>query len=209
MRNILFSLIVLWTSFVAGCASRSSGRTEVVFWAFGAEGEHAARLMPGFERRNPGISVRVQMIPWNAAHEKLLTAFAGRSLPDLCQLGNTWVPEFKTLNAIENLGPWVLKSASVRDSNYFPGIWDTNIVDSTLYGIPWYVDTRVLFYRTDLCARAGYAHPPRSWEEWSDLCRKLKKHSPENYGVFFSTKKKKEGGGGSVVSVVSRARPTD
>src|ERR1041385_2279768 len=96
MRNILFSLIVLWTSFVAGCASRSSGRTEVVFWAFGAEGEHAARLMPGFERRNPGISVRVQMIPWNAAHEKLLTAFAGRSLPDLCQRSEEHTSELQS-----------------------------------------------------------------------------------------------------------------
>ncbi len=188
MKRILLGLICLWSGFSGGCGSRSSDKTEVVFWAFGAEGEHAAQLMPEFERRNPGIRVRVQMIPWNAAHEKLLTAFAGRSLPDLCQLGNTWIPEFKTLNAIESLGPWVSKSASVRDSLYFPGIWDTNIVDSTLYGIPWYVDTRVLFYRSDLCARAGYSHPPKSWDEWYDLCGKLKKLSPENYGLFLSTK---------------------
>jgi multiple sugar transport system substrate-binding protein len=186
-RTIPLFVAVLALLYAAGCGSRPGTGTEIVFWAFGQEGERVASMMPAFERRNPGITVRVQMIPWNAAHEKLLTAFAGRSLPDLCQLGNTWVPEFKILNAIEDLGPWVASSGSIRDSNYFPGIWDTNVVDSLLYGIPWYVDTRVLFYRTDLCARAGYSRPPRSWEEWSDLCRKLKKNSPENYGVFFST----------------------
>ncbi len=177
-------LIGLWV--MSGCGGKGTG-TEIVFWAVGQEGERVATLMPEFERRNPGIRVRVQMIPWNAAHEKLLTAYAGRSLPDLCQLGNTWVPEFVVLNAIENLTPWIQRSEVVHDSSYFPGIWDTNIVDSLVYGIPWYVDTRLLFYRKDLFAKAGYDHPPRSWDEWIDVCRKLKEISPENYGMFFST----------------------
>ena len=37
------------------------------------------------------------------------------------------------------------------------------IVAGVLYGIPWYVDTRLLFYRSDLLAQAGYTTPPRSW----------------------------------------------
>src|SRR5437867_2590283 len=126
-----FSMLML---LLTGCSSRSAGRTEIVFWAFGAEGEHVARLMPEFERLNPGISVRVQMIPWNAAHEKLLTAYAGNSLPDMCQLGNTWIPEFYMLNALENLRPWLSQSSSINDTSYFPGIWDTNVIDSLLYG---------------------------------------------------------------------------
>jgi multiple sugar transport system substrate-binding protein len=47
--------------------------------------------------------VRVQQIPWSAAHEKLLTAYAGDSMPDAFQLGNTWIPEFVALRAIEPL----------------------------------------------------------------------------------------------------------
>jgi multiple sugar transport system substrate-binding protein len=43
-----------------------------------------------------------------------------------------------------------------------------------LYGIPWYVDTRVLFYRRDLLAAAGYPNGPRTWSEWLDACAKLK-----------------------------------
>ena len=40
-------------------------------------------------------------------------------------------------------------------SDYFDGIWNTNAVDDVTYGIPWYVDTRVIFYRSDLLANAG------------------------------------------------------
>jgi multiple sugar transport system substrate-binding protein len=186
--RFLMPIAVAWSLLGgSGCGDRSGQKAEIVFWALGAEGERVAAMMPEFERRHPEITVRVQMIPWNAAHEKLLTAFAGQSLPDICQLGNTWIPEFTVLNAIENLSPWVARSATVHDSSYFPGIWDTNMMDSLVYGVPWYVDTRVLFYRSDLCAKAGYALPPRSWDEWFDLSAKLKDHFPNDYAVFFST----------------------
>jgi multiple sugar transport system substrate-binding protein len=159
----------------------------VIFWALGAEGERVAAMLPEFQRRNPDIEVRVQMIPWNAAHEKLLTAFAGGSLPDLSQLGNTWIPEFHVLDAIDDLSPWIKGSSVVYDSSYFPGIWETNVMDSMVLGLPWYVDTRVLFYRTDLLARAGYAHPPRSWDEWMDVSARMRAIDARTYAMFFST----------------------
>ena len=183
MHHALITCIFVTVMF-AGCSSDKPGTTELVFWAFGAEGEHVAKLIPEFERRHPEIHVRVQMIPWNAAHEKLLTAFAGQSLPDMCQLGNTWIPEFAVLNALEPLAPWVAQSGTVHDTSFFPGIWDTNLIDSVLYGVPWYVDTRVLFYRKDLFEQVGFAAPPRSWDEWFELSARLKAKYPNNYALF-------------------------
>ena len=181
---VLHLVIVLSQS---GCRQSGSPKNEVVFWAMGAEGEHVSALMPEFERRNPGISVRVQMIPWNAAHEKLLTAYASNSLPDLCQLGNTWIPEFTMLQALEELTPWVKQSRSIAESSYFAGIWDTNVLDSALYGIPWYVDTRVMFYRSDLLAKAGYDKPPRTWAQWLDASHKLVNRRLSEYAILLPT----------------------
>lgn len=172
---------------IALMSCRPSPDKEIVFWAMGAEGEHVAKLIPEFERRNPGIKVRVQMIPWNAAHEKLLTAYTGSSLPDMCQLGNTWIPEFHLLNAIEDLNSWVQQSPTVNESGFFPGIWDTNVIDSVLYGVPWYVDTRVMFYRTDLFAKVGYDHPPVSWDEWFDVSKKLVDQKVAENAILFPT----------------------
>src|SRR6185369_7557120 len=73
----------------AGCRASQSGRVTIRFWGMGREGEVVAELLPEFERAHPGIHVEVQQIPWTAAHEKLLTAFVGRSTPDVSQLGNT------------------------------------------------------------------------------------------------------------------------
>ena len=123
-------------------------------------------------------------MPWSAAHEKLLTAFAGDSTPDLCQLGNTWIPEFVALNALLPLDADAAASSIVDPRDYFAGIWETNRVAGKLYGVPWYVDTRLLFYRRDLLAQAGFTAPPRSWSEWTAMLAAIKARSvPNQYGI--------------------------
>jgi multiple sugar transport system substrate-binding protein len=168
---------------LAGCAPRDT-RTTLRFWGMGREGEVVAQLIEGFEREHPDVHVVVQQIPWSAAHEKLLTAYVGRSTPDVSQLGNTWVPEFVALKAVEPLRPW-LAGAAFDSSAFFPGIWDTNVIDGQPYGVPWYVDTRVLFYRKDLLKRAGYDAMPDNWKDWREAMRAVKRLvGPKNYAIF-------------------------
>jgi len=172
-----------------GCSRGGGEKVTIRFWAMGAEGENVKNLLPEFERRHPDVRVELQVIPWTAAHEKLLTAFAGSSLPDAWQLGNTWVPEFHLLDAVEDLRPWEERSPTIDSAFYFTGVWETNLLDGKLWGIPWYVDTRVLFYRTDLLEAAGATRPPATWDEWLEVCRNLKRlHAGRDaYAMFLPT----------------------
>jgi len=154
---------------LGACKPSADSRGEDIrLWAMGREGEVVAQLIPEFERANPGVHVRVQQIPWTAAHEKLLTAFVGEATPDIAMLGNTWVPEFVALDALEPLDAFVRQSTSLTQADFFPGSWSTNVVEGRAYGVPWYVDTRVLFYRADLLKAAGYDSMPTTWTEWRD-----------------------------------------
>ncbi len=166
-RMLVSVLVVL-----AACGDPET-RT-VRLWAMGREGELVAQLMPAFERTHPGVRVEVQQLPWSSAHEKLLTAFVGDAMPDVAQLGNTWLPELAALDALTPLDAEVARSSIVRPADYFPGIWETNQVEGVLYGVPWYVDTRLIFYRRDLLAAAGFAAPPVSWAGWLDAMRAIK-----------------------------------
>ncbi len=183
-RLTLLPLLLLLT----GCAASSEDVTVIDFWGMGVEGEIVKQLVPEFERQHPDIRVRVQQIPWTAAHEKLLTAFVGEATPDICQLGNTWVPEFEALNALTPLDSLVASSAMVDRDDYFDGIWETNVVDGHTYGVPWYVDTRLLFYRTDLLREAGYDRMPHSWDEWIDAMTAIKAQGgQEQYPILLPT----------------------
>lgn len=181
--SFLFGLILL------SCSSSDDENVVIDFWTLGAEGEYVAQLIPEFEKENPGVTVKVQQIPWTAAQEKLITAVASNNTPDLCQLGNTWVPQFAALDAIVELDKYAESSSQIKREDYFAGIWDTNIIDSTLYGIPWYIDTRVLFYRTDVLRRAGFNHPPRNWGELYKISKKIKENSGnrDRYAIYLPT----------------------
>jgi multiple sugar transport system substrate-binding protein len=168
LRVLTFTFFLLPFACLPFACSGAARTDRIEFWGLGREGEVVAELIPQFERET-GIHVDVQQIPWTAAHEKILTAHVGNSLPDVAQVGNSWMSELVTVGAIVPLDETLVP----RD-DYFPGIWDTNVVGGILYGIPWYVDTRVLFYRTDMIPV-----PPRTWSEWMAIMQRLKSQSTD------------------------------
>lgn len=183
-RNKYFAVALL--VLLVSCSKQKSDKIEINFWAMGVEGETVAKLIPEFEKQNPNIKVKVLQIAWIAAHEKLVTAFASETLPDVFQLGNTWIPEFEAINSIEPLNKFVSKSSIISKEKFFDGIWDTNVLDSTVYGIPWYVDTRVMFYRTDILKSVGYDSAPKTWAELYDASKKIKQKF-NSYSFFIPT----------------------
>ena len=114
----------------------------------GAEAEHLPALLAGLPGGAPK-DIRIQPLPWSAAHEKLLTAFAGGSLPDLGQVGNSWIAELAAIGAIQ---PVPAAMHSLVDGQ-FAGVVETNRIGGRLMALPWYVDTRLQFYRKDLFER--------------------------------------------------------
>ncbi len=182
LLRLKFALLVV--AFAFGCGDFKDG-VALRFWALGREGEVVQELVRDFERENPGIRVEVQQVPWTAAHEKLLTAHVGNASPDVAQLGNTWIAESTALGALVALDSLVATSSVVSPAGYFEGIWDTNLIGGRVFGVPWYVDTRLMFYRTDLLRAAGYETPPASWDGWLDAMRRIKQQAgDERFAIF-------------------------
>jgi len=188
VNSYIIFFIALVSLTILSCSKKSNDNTTIDFWAMGAEGEFVQKLIPQFEKENPGIKVKVQMVPWTAAQEKLVTAYASDNSPDVYQLGNTWIPQFSALGAIEKLNSYVSHSSVVTKDKYFSGIWGTNEIGDEVFGIPWYIDTRILFYRKDVLAKAGYNSPPKTWEELYDCSRKIKAFLPaDKYPIYIPT----------------------
>ncbi len=167
-----------------GCADAAE-RGRLDLWAMGSEGEALEELLVEFRREHPEIAVRVQRVPWSAAHEKLLTAFVGGVMPDVFQLGTTWIPELAALGALERLDGWLGEEGPLPPDDFFAGILEASRVDGALYAMPWYVDTRLLFYRTDLLARSGSSTPPRTWSEWEEAMRSIQARAgPRRHAIL-------------------------
>lgn len=128
----------------------ASGSIEV--WAMGTEGEALGEFAEAFVAENPDVEVNVTAIPWDAAHDKIATAIAGRQTPDVSMIGTTWMGEFAATGALDPT-PDLIDSGA-----FFEGAWGSTDVGGTHYGVPWYVETRVLYYRSDLVQEA-----PTDW----------------------------------------------
>jgi multiple sugar transport system substrate-binding protein len=190
MRYRLWFLVLI--IFLLGCRGKGKKGIELRVWVMGAEGEKIRDMTTLFEKENPNISVKVQSIPWSDAHMKLLTSVIGGTAPDICQLGTTWVPEFAAMNALAPLDGYIERSDAVKRGNFFKGSWGTNVIKDKIYGIPWYVDTRVLFYRKDIMRDVGYNNPPSTWKELKAVCRALVLDTdgdgtPERYAINLPT----------------------
>ncbi|GAA3507598.1 multiple sugar transport system substrate-binding protein [Streptosporangium album] len=150
---------------------------EVTVWAIGAEGEALGAFAKDFEVANPGITVKVTPLGWDVAHDKITAAIAGNATPDVTMLGSTWMGEMAKTGALEPT-PGNLIDKSV----FFPGAWGTVEVEGTAYGVPWYVETRALYYRKDLAEKAG-VKPPTTWEETTSFVKALKDRGGASLGV--------------------------
>lgn len=150
----------------------AEGTIEV--WAMGAEGEALQDFSAAFEEENPDADVEVTAIPWDAAHDKLSSAITAGETPDVALVGTTWMGEFAAAG-----GLMPTPEGLVDEADFFPGAWGSTEVGGTSYGVPWYVETRVLYYRTDLAEEAGWDQAPESWEELQQFASDLKEGGAE------------------------------
>lgn len=150
----------------------------LTWWALGTTGERAPLLLPRFEQEY-GIGVDVQAVPWTGAHEKLITGFAGQSLPDVMMVNSAWLPELALIGALAPPPPELLLKA-----DQYPGILASVMVDGHAAAVPWTADSWVQFYRRDLLGEVGYPAPPLVWTEWMRMASAIKRLHPDRYATL-------------------------
>jgi len=160
-----------------GTSTRAAAPSgDITVWAMGTEGENLGVLADQFMEEFPDVSVEVTALPWDAAHDRIVTAIAGGDVPDVSMIGTTWMGEFATLGGLEPT------PESIDPAQFFEGAWNTTVVDGVSYGVPWYVETRLIYYRTDLAEEGGFNQAPANWDELTQLAEALVEGGAE-YGI--------------------------
>ncbi len=151
-------------------------------WAMGNEGTKLTTLADAFMKDNPGVKVSVTPVDWGQAVAKLQTAIAGNTTPDVSQMGTDMMGQFGATGAFEPV------PADIDPSAYFESAWNTNIVDGAAVGVPWYVETRLLYYRKDIAAKAGITAPPATWDDLKTMAKAMQEKGGAKYGISLGTK---------------------
>ncbi|MFE3165267.1 sugar ABC transporter substrate-binding protein [Streptomyces sp. NPDC059224] len=149
----------------------------VTIWAQGAEADQLPALLKKFEAKNPDVTVKVTATPWGSAHDKYQSAIAAGATPDIGQIGTTWMGEFGRADAFAAV------PANFGATGFYSGSLASTEVEGAALGIPWYVDTPVLYYRTDLARKAGFTSAPQNWDDLKRLAKALQSKAGAKYGI--------------------------
>jgi len=68
---------------------------------------------------------------------------------------------------------------------FLDGPIQANIYEGKIYGVPWFTDAGLLYYRKDLLEESGFSGPPKTWEELKQQAGQVKRDSGTEYGFVF------------------------
>jgi multiple sugar transport system substrate-binding protein len=193
------------TSTGGGGASAAPLSGTLTVWAMGNEGTKLNVLADAFTKANPDVKVNVTPVDWGQAVTKLQTAIAGGTTPDVSQMGTDMMGQFGTNGTFQTV------PADIDPSGFFQSAWDTNKVDGAVVGVPWYVETRLLYYRKDIAEKAGITAPPATWDDLKAMAKAMKEKGGAKWGISLGTKNWQEyfpflwSNGGDVVDSSGKA----
>ncbi|MFB8270198.1 extracellular solute-binding protein [Streptomyces sp. NPDC055955] len=134
-----------------------------------------------FEKSHKGADVKVEYIPVETRAEKIKAAFNDpKSAPDVIEYGNTdtagYVKDGGLADVTEEFRAW----PEAKDTD--PTAEESVTVDGKIYGAPYFVGVRALYYRTDVF-KALKLDVPTTQAQLATAARRIHKERPDLYGL--------------------------
>lgn len=185
--------ITLSTIALTLCLTTNSlAQTEITFASIKTFGTNTMPdLIHQFEQENPDIKINYVEMPAPSQsteiHQYLVTNLAGGgSSIDVFTIDIIWFAEFAEAGWLLPLDDYMIDA---EKSQYYPGIINGLTYKQQLVGIPWYLDSGMLYYRKDLLEKYGY-QPPKTWQALIDQAKDItrKENNPDLRGFIWQGK---------------------
>ncbi|MFF9483283.1 extracellular solute-binding protein [Streptomyces sp. NPDC014676] len=138
-------------------------------------------VLTAFEKAHDDTDVTVEYIPVETRAQRIKAAFNDpKSAPDLIEYGNTdtagYVKDGGLADITEEFGAW----DEAKDTD--PTARQSVTVDGKVYGAPYFVGVRALYYRTDVFDELGL-DVPRTQAELISTAKEIHTARPGLYGI--------------------------
>src|SRR5215213_9730595 len=165
----------------AAPAAGGTAQATVEWWdsQTGLDEETTKKMIDKFHEKNPDIKINRTYIAQEQgtqANQKLLTAIAGGTPPDVYKFDRFIVAQFAAQDFLTDLTDLASK-AGVKQDDYWPFAWEEANYNGKLYALPYDTDTRALWYNKDIFKEVGLdpEKPPQNITELADMSAKLMK----------------------------------
>ena len=184
----LVGAAVLGGSLVAGCGGgeSSGGAVEVTLGFIPDEAGGLQTLLDRFNKQHKGeIQVKWRQMPASSAEffqQMQAELQSGKSTMDVIAGDVVWPAQFAANGYILDLSD---RFTQKMQGDYLEGPVQAVQYEGKTYGVPWFTDAGMFYYRTDLLEKSGFSEPPKTWEEMKRMSGKVRADSGTKFGYVF------------------------
>ncbi|MBZ9797131.1 ABC transporter substrate-binding protein [Mesorhizobium sp. ES1-4] len=166
---------------LAYAAQAEAGEVRVTVAEYSAKtGPYFEQVKKEFEAKNPGITVKFEVVPWDVLLQKLTTDITAGTNADLSIIGTRWLIDFVQQDVAEPLDSYITPEFKGRFIDTF---LSPSIMGGKTYGLPIAASARAMYYNKELFEKAGIAKPPATWTELQEDARKIKAQGAFGFGL--------------------------
>jgi putative chitobiose transport system substrate-binding protein len=174
----------------AGCSGKSSGAASstaapgsaapeakpvtVEFWTISLQPtftDFFNGLIKTYESENKNVKIKWVDLPYDAIQQKLITASAGGTSPDVVNLNTQMALTLAGKNALVDLHK---EATDEQKGIYIDTIYNSTKIGESVYAFPWYASPSVMIYNKALFEKAGLTSTPKTYEEAFKLAKTMK-----------------------------------
>lgn len=128
-----------------------------------------------------GWNVEVTIIATADQVQIFTAALEGNSMPDVFYVSETLIPMIEAKGVFMDLSDVAAKR--IEEGGFVsPRALEMATIGDRVVSVPLYHENRVLFYRKSMLEAAGYAEPPKTFNELCEMAVKISEATPE--GVY-------------------------
>lgn len=161
------------------------GKAKLTFWMkkqlFEDQNNQIMERAKQFGKDN-NVDVNVEIIAYEDFYPKWTAAIESKNVPDVSFFGYQEVGQFYGQGVLEDVSD-VVSSLESQNGEIQPNAKKAVTFEGKQYGVPIWTESQVLYYRKDLLEAAGYPAPPKTWDEFREMSKKLTDPSKGLYGA--------------------------
>lgn len=153
-----------------------------------------AQMIAEFEKANPGVKVKVEVVHWSKMVPMVITAAGAGQAPDVALIHSARMPIAIEAGVLVPIDPYLANWSDAAKSDFLLPM-TAFAYKGKVYSLPWeHRIEPVLMYRKDMFLKAGISSPPRTWAELADVAVKVQQanraDNPNLWGLVFALSRK-------------------
>ena len=184
------------------------GAVDLTYWTTWNMSADISPVVEAYQALHPNVSINIRTWQPEEYEDKLIYYFAKDEGPDIFSIHNTWTKKYQEfiepmpknveLSYLKESGPsWAKERQIIEQTtplisthelkrNFIDQVAKDAIIGDKIYGLPYYVDTLIMFYNIDLLNATNIAEPATNWHEFKEHVTKITKFAPQGNNIAVS-----------------------